>query len=816
MTIIWILLVIAVYSVLLYHRASLLQHTGAALVILVSLMLWYDVSSVLFKIILLVFFLAAVPLNVPPLRRKVISGYLLDMYRKEMPSISKTEEEAIEAGTVWWDGELFSGDPDWKKLLLLPAPMLSRRESEFLDGPVEKLCRMLDDWEITQELQDLPEEVWDFLKANGFFGMIIPQKYDGLEFSAQAHSAVIMKIASRSMSAAVTAMVPNSLGPAELLLRYGTDEQRDYYLPRLARGEEIPCFALTGPDAGSDAASIPDNGVVCRREFNGEKDVLGIRLNWDKRYITLGPVATLIGLAFRLYDPDRLLGEDEDIGVTLALIPADVPGITIGERHFPLDAAFQVGPNQGKDVFIPVDWIIGGRELAGKGWGMLMDCLAEGRSISLPATSTASSKLASRFVGAYARIRKQFNMPIGRFEGVEEALARIAGYTYLIDSARAMTAVGVDQGEEPAVVSAIVKYNLTELARSVLNDAMDIQGGAGICLGPRNLMGRIYQSVPVGITVEGANILTRNMIIFGQGAIRCHPYILREINAAGDENRERGLLEFDRAVFGHAGFIISNVVRTFLLGISGAHIAKAAGSFNSQMYIRQLTRMSSGFALVSDITMLLLGGSLKRKERLSARLADALSYMYLASAAVKRFEDKGAHSTELPLLQWSCRFSLFKVQESFYGLFENYPNKIIALLMKWIVFPFGKPFKHPSDKLDHSAADILLNISNARDRLTEGIFIPGDTDEPLGRIEDALPKIIAAESIEKKIQKAVKDGLIKKGFQGQELEAALSAGIINEKEASLERTFIEIRKEIVRVDDFPKDRWRRDLKKNDE
>ena len=775
-------------------------------------MLWYDVSSVPFKIILLVFFLAAMPLNVPFLRRKVISGYLLDMYRKEMPSISRTEEEAIEAGTVWWDGELFSGDPDWNRLLSLPAPELSGREKEFLDGPVEELCRMLDDWEITQELQDLPEEVWDFLKANGFFGMIIPQKYGGLEFSAQAHSAVIMKIASRSVSAAVTAMVPNSLGPAELLMRYGTDEQGDYYLPRLARGEDIPCFALTGPDAGSDAASIPDNGVVCRGEFNGEKDILGIRLNWEKRYITLGPVATLIGLAFRLYDPDHLLGEDEDIGITLALIPTDTPGITIGSRHFPLDAAFQVGPNRGKDVFIPVDWIIGGRDRAGSGWRMLMDCLAEGRSISLPATSTASSKLASRFVGAYARIRKQFKIPIGRFEGVEEALARIAGYTYLIDSARTMTAAGVAQGEEPAVVSAIVKYNLTELARSVINDAMDIRGGAGICMGPRNLLGRIYQSVPVGITVEGANILTRNMIIFGQGAIRCHPYLIREINAAKDENREQGLLEFDRAVFGHAGFIISNVVRTFLLGVSGAHIAKAAGSFYSQIYIRQLTRMSSAFALVSDITMLLLGGSLKRKERLSARLADALSYMYLASAAVKRFEDNGAHSTELPLLQWACRFSLYKVQESLYDLFENYPNKIIALLMKWIVFPFGKPFKRPSDKLDHSVADILLSTSNARDKLTDGIFIPDDTDEPLGRLEDALPKIIAAESIEKKIQKAVKDGLIKKGFQEDELEAALNAGIIDEREAELERTFIEIRKEIVRVDDFPKDRWRRESK----
>jgi acyl-CoA dehydrogenase len=806
--IIWALLLLTIFSILSFIRASLLLNTAAAFVYLVSVMLWYDVSTVPLRISIVFFLLIAVPVNIPVLRSTLLTKRLFEIYKKKMPPVSSTEEEAIEAGTVWWDGDLFSGDPDWGKLFSLPAPFLSEKEKAFLDGPVEELCLMLDDWKITKELQDLPEDAWSFLKANKFFGMIIPEKYDGLGFSAQAHSAVIMKIASRSVSAAVTAMVPNSLGPAELLLRYGTDRQKDYYLPRLAKGEDIPCFALTGPEAGSDAASIPDNGVVCRGDFNGEKDVLGIRLNWDKRYITLGPVATILGLAFRLYDPDYLLGSNEDLGITLALVPADRPGISIGSRHFPLDSAFQVGPNHGKDVFIPVDWIIGGREQAGNGWRMLMDCLAEGRSISLPATSTASSKLASRFVGAYARIRKQFNMPIGRFEGVEEALARIAGYTYIIDSARAMTAVGVDQGEEPAVISAIVKYNLTELARKVINDAMDIRGGAGICLGPRNLLGRIYQSVPVGVAVEGANILTRNMIIFGQGAVRCHPYLLREINAAKDENSERGLREFDRAVFGHAGFIISNIVRSFLLAISGSRFAKAAGSFHSRTYVRHLTRMSSAFAFTSDVTMLMLGGALKRKERLSARLADALSHMYLASAAIKHFEDNGAHSTELPLLHWACRFSLYKVQESLYDLYENYPNKIAAHLMKCIVFPFKKPFKQPSDRLDHSAAEILLSTSSARDRLTEGIFIPSNTDEPLGLIEDALPRVIAAEPVEKKIQKAVKSGEIKRGFREDELEEALSAGIIDENEAGLLRIVIKFRKEVVGVDDFPQNRWR--------
>jgi acyl-CoA dehydrogenase len=554
---------------------------------------WYAVSTTWLVADIIILLLVAASLNVPGFRRKLITGKLFSIFRKTMPTMSSTEEEALQAGTVWWDGELFSGNPDWKKLRSLPSPALTEREQAFINGPADELCRMLDDWQITEKLQDLPEEVWSFIKEKGFFGMIIPKKYGGLEFSTLAHSDVIMKLASRSVSAAVTVMVPNSLGPAELLLRYGTEKQKNHYLPRLASGEEIPCFALTGPQAGSDAASMPDTGVICRQDFNGQKDVLGILLNWDKRYITLGPIATVLGLAFKLYDPEHLLGNRENIGITLALIPTDTPGITIGSRHLPLDSAFLVGPNWGKDVFIPIEWIIGGPARAGEGWRMLMDCLAEGRSVSLPALSTGSGKLATRAVGGYSRIRKQFNMPIGRFEGVEEALARMGGYTYLIDSARLMTAMGVDLGEKPSVISAIAKYYLTEHSRKIINDAMDVQGGAAICLGPRNLLARIYQSTPIGITVEGANILTRSLIIFGQGAMRCHPFLLRELNAINNKDKKQGMMDFDKALIGHIGFIISNAVRSLLLGLTGSRIASVPGGPATKPYYRHLTRMSA-------------------------------------------------------------------------------------------------------------------------------------------------------------------------------------------------------------------------------
>ena len=809
--IMWILLITGLLSLSAYLRASLRISTGITAVTLFMMALWQGVSAIWLVTGSIIFLLFAIPLNVPVVRRKIVTDRLFRIFQRTLPKMSKTEEEALQAGTVWWDGELFSGRPDWEKLLTVPSPELTERERSFIDGPVERLCRMLDDWQITEELQDLPEAIWNYIKEEGFFGMIIPKKYGGLEFSALAHSSVVMKLASRSMSAAVTVMVPNSLGPAELLLRYGTEEQKEHYLPRLARGEEIPCFALTGPQAGSDAASIPDTGVACRGEFNGKKDVLGIRLNWDKRYITLGPVATVLGLAFKLSDPDNLLGDREDIGITLALIPTDIPGVKIGSRHLPLNSAFLVGPTWGKDVFIPVDRIIGGPARSGEGWRMLMDCLAEGRSISLPALSTGCSKLASRAIGAYSHIRKQFNMPIGKFEGVEEALARIGGYTYLIDSARVMTAVGVDQGEKPSVVSAIVKYYLTELARKVINDAMDVQGGAAICMGPRNLLARPYQSIPISITVEGANILTRSMIIFGQGAIRCHPFLLSELNAVNNKDHRRGRKEFDRAIMGHIGFIISNAVRSFILGVTGSLVTRVPGSPAARPYYRQLSRMSAAFAFASDIALLILGGSLKRKERLSARLADVLGHMYLASAVLKRFENQGSPAEDRPFLDWSCQYALYTIQESFYGLLNNFPNRYAAWLIRRIIFPLGKAFLPPDDRSDHKVAELLLSPSVSRERLTEGIHVPVTTDESLGLIEDALKKVIAAESVEKKVRKAVKKGVLKRNTEEEMLSEAIAARVISYDEALLVRAATAARREVISVDDFSQDKREKDI-----
>lgn len=802
-----ILLIVSFFWGLAYLRAPLWVWTATTTAILIGMTKWCPLSTSWHMLLWILFVMVAVPLNLPFLRQKLFTKYVFNLYRKLLPAMSSTEKEALEAGTVWWDGELFSGKPNWSKLLSEPQPQLSNAEKSFIDGPVEELCSMLNDWQITEELHDLPKDVWDFIKEKGFFGMIIPKKYDGLEFSPFAHSSAVMKIASRSTSAAVTVMVPNSLGPAELLLRYGTEEQKNHYLPRLARGEEIPCFALTGPDAGSDAASMPDTGIVCRGMFEGKKDVLGILLNWEKRYITLGPNATVLGLAFKLFDPDHLLGNKDDIGITLALIPTDTKGITIGNRHFPLNATFLVGPNWGKDVFIPIDWIIGGSEKAGDGWRMLMDCLAEGRSISLPALSAGTSKLSSRVIGSYSRIRKQFKMPIGRFEGVEEALARIGGYTYMIDSARIMTAGAVNQGEQPSVISAIVKYHLTELARKVINDAMDIQGGAAICMGPRNLLARMYQSIPISITVEGANILTRSLIIFGQGAIRCHPFVQKEMKAVKDEDSERGAKEFDRAIISHIGFVISNAARSLILGLTGSRVAMVPGSPQVKSYFRHLTRMSAAFAFVADVTMIVLGGALKRKEKISARLADILSHLYLASATLKNFEDHGSPEEDLPFMHWSCKYSLNAIYESFDGLFKNFPNRYIAMLLRLIVFPLGKPYPLPDDNLGHDVAKLLLSPSHARERLTAGIYIPSTIEEQLGLLEDALKKVIAAEPAEKKIDQAIRSGVLKRSAKVNVMEEALKTKVINKKEASLIQEAISARKEVIRVDDFPKDQW---------
>ena len=754
-------------------------------------------------------------LGLPGLRRLVISGPVFALYKKVLPTMSQTESDALAAGTVWWEGELFSGQPRWAKLLAYPRPQLTIAEQSFLDNECSELCRLTDDWEATQVHHDLSPAAWQFVKDKGFLGMIIPRHYGGLEFSAYAHSQVVQKLSTRSSAAAVSVMVPNSLGPAELLLRYGTDEQKNHYLPRLAKGLEVPAFALTNPHAGSDAASIPDTGIVCRGEWQGQQ-VIGMRVTWEKRYITLGPVCTLLGLAFHLHDPDHLLGEVEDIGITCALVPSTHPGVTIGRRHWPLNAVFQNGPNSGENVFMPLDWIIGGPQMAGQGWRMLMECLAAGRSISLPSSSTGMAKLAVRATGGYARVRSQFNLAIGKFEGIEEALARMGGNTYLMDAARMMTAGAVDLGEHPSVASAIVKYHVTERARLVVNDAMDILGGKGICLGPSNFMGRAYQQIPIAITVEGANILTRSLIIFGQGAIRCHPYVLREMQAAQHADAKAGLHAFDAALVGHIGFAIGNALRALWLGLTGSHFVSVPASVapETKRYYQQLTRFSAAFAFLSDVSMLVLGGGLKRREKLSARLGDILSLMYLVSATLKRFEDEGRQSADAPLVHWAIWDAMFKAQNAFEGVLANFPNKVVAWFLARIIFPLGRPYVVPSDVLGHDVAKCLIEPSTTRDRLTAGMYLPRDENDAVGVIELALEATLAAEPAEAKLRTALRVEAAGKVGAGdmannvannerKRLRQAQHAGILTVAEVALVMRRYDLRDKVIRVDDFP-------------
>ena len=739
--------------------------------------------------------------SVPAIRRKLVTRPIFNAMRKNLPPMSQTEREALDAGNTWWDAELFTGKPDWRKLGDLPAARLSEEEQTFLNGPVETLCAMLDDWDITHNRRDLPPEVWAYIKQQKFCGMIIPKSYRGLAFSEFAHSQVVMKIASRSSTAAVTVMVPNSLGPAKLLLAYGTEQQKNYYLPRLAEGKEIPAFALTGPLAGSDASAIPDTGVVCYGTFEGQ-DVLGIRLNWEKRYITLGPVATVLGLAFKLNDPDHLLGEQADIGITLALIPTNTPGVSIGRRHYPLNSGFQNGPNWGENVFIPLDWVIGGAAQIGKGWIMLMQCLATGRAISLPALSVGAAKLICRNSGAYARIRTQFNLPIGAFEGIEEVLARMAGTTYLMDAARQVTCAALDNGEKPAVISAILKYQLTEGMRRIVNDGMDIQAGSGICLGPRNFIGRLYQVIPIGITVEGANILTRTLMIFGQGAVRCHPFIQSEMEALNGTEPVQALQQFDAILWQHTRFFLGNLVRSVCFGFGGAAFVHTPGDRQTQVYYRQLTRLSNGFALAADFALLTLGGTLKRKERISGRFADVLSHLYLCSCTLKHFENQGSPAEDLPLLHWACQHNLHRAQQSLLAVFWLLPLRLPARLLRMALFPLGKPYAPPQDPLIGQLAHILLTNNPVRDRLTKGIYINEKPDDPTGRIEIAFKAILLAAPIEAKLHNAQKQGLLKKGLLKDILQDALTLNIIIKEEADLITRAEEARLSVISVDDF--------------
>lgn len=729
-------------------------------------------------------------------RYRYIGQPIWNLYRRLMPTMSRTEREAINAGTVTWEGDLFTGNPNWEKLLKLPSPKLTAEEQAFIDGPVEALCGMINDWDITQIRSDLPPDMWRFIKEQGFFGLIIPKQYGGKQFSAFAHSEILVKISGLSITVSTTIAVPNSLGPAELLLHYGTEEQKNYYLPRLARGEEVPCFALTSPDAGSDAGAMTDTGIVCWGELDGKK-TLGIRLNWEKRYITLAPIATVIGLAFKLYDPEHLLGSNEDIGITCALIPRNTQGVTIGRRHLPLTSPFQNGPIKGRDVFIPVDWIIGGKEQAGKGWRMLMECLASGRAITLPSSAVGGAKVACYTAGAYAQIRNQFNIPIGRFEGIEELLGRIGAYTYMMDAIRLLTVETIDSGEKPAVASAIVKYHTTELGRKTACDAMDIHGGKGICLGPKNYISRGYESIPIAITVEGANILTRNMIIFGQGAIRCHPYVLAEMEATTVE-------AFDSAFMNHIGFGLKNIIRSFFFALTSS-VTVDAPSGKTKRYFQHATRFSSAFALIVDVSMLSIGSNLKRKESLSARLGDILSYLYILSALLKHYHDQGCPQEDLPIVQYASDYCLFEIQERFNDILKNYPNRLLACVLRGLIFPLGMHFTKPKDKLNHQIAQLLMTPSEARKRLSAGMYTTDTEENVFAEIQDALIKSIAAEPIEKIIKKAKHDGILHGHTPQEWAQSALDQHAISKDQFDTLKQAEVARKKVISVDDFAKE-----------
>lgn len=798
--IIWLLLIAGLVVLLAKVRASFKAWSIGIAIALLLMKLVGFLGWPSFVLLSVVFAVIALPLNLTGVRRRFLSKPMLAQVKRILPPMSDTERTAIEAGTVWWEAELFSGRPRWEKLLQTPIPHLTDQERAFLDGPVEELCAMLDDWRIGEELHDLPPEVWDFIKKNRFFGMIIPERFNGLGFSAYAHSEVVLKIATRSVDAAVTVMVPNSLGPAELLLHYGTEDQKNHYLPRLALGEEIPCFGLTSPSAGSDASSIPDAGYVCQAEFEG-KQVLGLRTSWEKRYITLGPVATVLGLAFKAFDPDGLLGEQADLGITCALIPVNTPGVDIGRRHNPMSGAFMNGPNSGKDVFIPMDWVIGGQAGVGNGWRMLMESLSAGRGISLPSLGTAAGKFAARQTGNYARVRKQFRLPIGKFEGVEEALARIGGITYMMDAARVLTTAALDMGEKPSVVSAILKYHNTEGMRQVVNDAMDVHGGRGICKGPSNYLARVYQAIPVGITVEGANILTRSMIIFGQGAMRCHPYLLAELQAAADDDAARALEKFDDALFRHIGLTTKNSARSLVFGLTRGALAPSPVSGPTAKYWRRLARMSAAYALISDVTLLFLGGALKRKEKLSGRFADALIYMFICSAVLKRWEDHGRPQDDLPLVEWSAMYSLFQVQNALDEILRHFPSFIIGQILRFIVLPLGRGYRHPNDELGHKVASLLLEPSDTRDRLTSGCYISPDVNDVTGRMEHAFKVVLEAEAIEKQVRKM---GARRPDTMDYEvwLQGLVAQQTINQAEAEQLRAAYIATRVAIMVDDF--------------
>ena len=747
-------------------------------------------------------FLVLALLSIPAIRRATIVKPVYAKVQSILPKVSDTEAQALEAGTVGFDAELFSGTPDWNKLSAIPPIQLSVVERAFLDGPTDELCRMINDWQVRHTNREIPHNIWDFVKKNGFLGMLISKDHGGLGFSAQAQSLILGKIASRSPDVVTIVMVPNSLGPGELIEKYGTDQQKHYYLPRLAKGDEVPCFSLTGPTSGSDAATMRDIGYVARGTHDG-KDTLGIRLSWDKRYITLGPNATLVGLAFRLFDPQNLLGKGEDIGITLGLIPATHPGVNIGRRHLPSGAAFPNGPNWGNDVFIPMEWVIGGEKMVGQGWRMLMECLSAGRAISLPSSATAGAKTMLRVTSAYARIRKQFGLPVSRMEGVEEPLVRIIETAYVNEAARGMTAAMVSRGERPSVISALMKYQTTEKMRRSVNDAMDIHGGRAICDGPSNYLQSAYQMVPVGITVEGANILTRTLITFAQGALRSHPYLYKEVQAASDIDKARGLDAFERAFGGHIAYSLSNATGAFFHNLTGGHLASAPDDAQAMsIWYRQLARASRSFAFVADLTVAMLGGGLKTKQKITGRRADALSELYMLSAVLKRYNDDGRPDGDHAIVELAARNGLHRFQEAIAGVIDNFPVTAARPLMRLVVFPLGRRLKPAPDLLGRAVARHVLEPGQARDRLTRDIFISKNVNDPTGLLEVTLEKVIAAEPVEKKLEKAIRDGVVRRYHGVDWFADAVAKSVLTEAEAAQLKEVEELVARVIAVDHF--------------
>ncbi|MFB4402445.1 acyl-CoA dehydrogenase [Pseudomonas inefficax] len=804
MLLLWLAVMVLGAAYLTHRRLPPLQILGAVAIYVLLMGLFGNAPGWLLAVLWLALALKAALLMLPQWRRQVLTRPVFNWFRRTLPPMSQTEREAIDAGTVWWDGELFSGRPNWQNLLDYPSPTLTEEEQAFIDGPTEQLCAMVSDWQIGQDL-DLPPAAWAHIKSQGFFALIIPKEYGGKGFSAYAHSQVAMKLATRSGDLASTVMVPNSLGPAELLLHYGTEEQRNHYLPRLARGEEIPCFALTGPMAGSDAGAMPDTGVICQGQWQGET-VIGLRLNWEKRYITLGPVATLLGLAFKAYDPDHLLGDRVELGISLALIPTDTPGVEIGKRHLPLGAAFMNGPNSGKDVFVPLDFLIGGKDMLGKGWMMLMNCLSVGRSISLPAVGTGAAKYTSLVTGQYARIREQFNVPLAAFEGIQESLARIGGNAWLMDSARLLTTKAVDMGEKPSVLSAILKYHLTERGRECIRHAMDVHGGKGIIMGPNNYLGRNWQGAPIFITVEGANILSRNLMIFGQGAIRCHPFVLQEMALAGREDHDQALGEFDDLLLKHMLFAVGNAASTLVLGLGLGALEKAPGDRLSQGYFRALNRQAAAFALLADLSMMLLGGALKRRERLSARLGDVLSYLYLSSAALKRYHDLGSPEYMQPLLRWALEESLGQAESALDRLLDNFPNRFVGCALRVLVFPFGRRHTGPSDELDAEVAELLGRRKGdpALEQLLAGCFRPEADGDAVAALQRACDALDDTAPLHKRLAQALKEGVVQPAPGQCPIDAAVQAGVLQQQEGQQLQAAEQARRAVIAVDAFDK------------